>query len=757
MATHRSWILALYAGFVFAPATQAHAQSADAGARALDEIVVTARKREESLQDVPVSVAAVTTQDLEDFRIREVRDLTNKLPNFIMPTTGFNSLQDVSVRGVNVGVRNAGFNPSVSFYVDGVYQGRPSNFNQMLVDVDRVEVLLGPQGTLFGNNTIGGVVNIVTPDATSEREGFTRFGVGNYDLRELELMGNGALTDSIDGRITLARHWRDGYQDNLYTGEDHGNLDRWSARGKLRWSGERASIQFTGAYQTADERPASQEYIEAGASNFPADPPFDNGYDAAPEPFVYFQDPSRSEVERFDAIVDFDYELNDRWDLVSITAYKDTSAEDLIDNDFAAEPRLRADIWNLEEQKIFSQELRLQSDPAERATWTFGLYYLDDQVDLLRDYDYLPPFTILGALGANGLAVVTESRLDTRSAAIFGNLEYDLLPGLEASFGLRYSSEDMDATWNQAEVFRVLGVPTNEALPLGPGGGLLIANAPTYDDSRSDDLVSGTFTLSWFLADDRMLYGRYARGTKSGGFNLEPLPNPVPDDRSFEQETLDNYEIGFKTQWLDNRLRFNLTAFYQEYHDLQRADVMEIEIAPGITGLTRVIRNAAEVEVKGGELLLEAEPIDDLLLRAAWGRANAKFVEYTILSGDDLTGQPLSGVPEWNGALEATYTRALANGMGLRAGVAAEFRGDRQLGQADAVAVGVEGYTVLNAQVALVAADGRWELNLWGNNLADELYITQRGAGNDFYSADVVAFGMPRTYGANLTVHFGGN
>src|SRR5690606_34202700 len=144
------------------------------------------------------------------------------------------------------------------------------------------------------------------------------------------------------------------------------------------------------------------------------------------------------------------------------------------------------------------------------------------------------------------------------------------------------------------------------------------------------------------------------------------LPNPLPIDRSFDNETLDNYEVGFKTQWFDDRLRFNLTRFYQEYKDLQRADVIPLEIAPGVVGFTRTIRNAAEVEVKGGELLLEFEPLEGLSFSATYGRANAKFVEYTINSGDDLTGRPLTGVPRWNAAFDAGYTWSLANGMRAR-------------------------------------------------------------------------------------------
>lgn len=740
-----------------APEVPALAQPAAApGAEAsrLEEIVVTARKRDESLQDVPVSVAAVTAENLEDYRIREVRDLTNKLPNFMMPVVGFNN-QSVSIRGVDVGVRNAGFNPSVSFYVDGVYQGRPSNFNQMLVDVDRVEVLLGPQGTMFGNNTIGGVVNIVTPRPTQEAASFVRAGAGNYNLRELEFLGNGALTDSVAGRFTFSRHWRDGYQENLHTGQDHGNLDRWAARGKLLWTGERASVMFTGGYQTADERPATREYIDDGPSGFPGDPPFDSGFTSAPQPFAFLQDPSRTEVERASAVLNVDYRLNDSWDLIAISAFNQTDADDLIDNDFAADQRLRADVTNKETQDIFSQEVRLESDPAERVSYTLGLYYLRDRVELDRDFDFPPPFEILGPLGENWLAVVSYSRLETDSISGFGNIDFDILPDLEASVGIRFSSDDMDTVWDQAEVFRELGMPTNEVLPLGPEGGLLVSNAPRYTDERSDELWSGTLTLSYFPSDAHMIYGRYARGTKSGGFNLEPLPAPVPPDRGFDNEYLDNYEVGFKTEWLENRLRFNLTAFISNYYDLQRADLIPLEIAPGVVGNTRTIRNAAEVEVKGGEALLEFEPAEGLRLRASYGRADAKFVEYNLLSGEDLTGQPLSGVPRWNATFDAAYTRVLPNGMRIRAGLAAEFRGERRLGTSDITAVAVDGYEVLNTQVAILPASERWELNFWGNNLTDELYVTQRGGTSEFYTAEMVAFGVPRTYGANLTVHFG--
>jgi iron complex outermembrane receptor protein len=720
------------------------------------EVVVTARKRAESLQDVPVSVAAVGEAALDHYDLTKVTDLTNKLSNFIIPNAAPPTLTDVSVRGVNVNVRNAGFNPSVSFYVDGVYQGRPSNFNQMLFDVDHVELLLGPQGTLFGNNTIAGVVNIVNNRPTATAGGYVEAGIGNYDLRELQMVINAPISDNIFTRLSGIIQERDGYEQNLYTGKDQGNLNRGGLRWQILGRSERSEAHLTVAYQQGHERPPVQEYIEQGVSVFPATPPFDDGYNAAPEPFRFLQDPSTSDFERFDAYLNLKHELAPGLNLISLTAYKDTKTTDEIDQDIAADPRLKSDMHNIEKQQILSQELRLESDPSKRFSYVAGFYFLNDRVSLDRTYSYYPPFIILGPIGALGLGINAPARMNTDTYAGFGNIQYDILPKLELSAGLRYSYEDMHTAYDQAEVFRTLGdIPTNQVLPLGPGGGILIANAPTYIDSRTDGLWSGTGTLTYHFDPERMVYARYARGTKSGGFNLEPLPNPLPPDRRFGKETLDNFELGGKSQWWDNRLKVNLTAFLQKYHDLQRADLIPIEISPGVTASTQVIRNAAEVEVKGVEATVELVPVDGLHLYANYGRANAKFIKYEILSGADLSGQALTGVPTWNADIGGDYRYTFANGFMVDAGVSAEFRGKRLLGPADSVAVGVAGYHVINAQVTVTPPNGRWELNFWANNLTDELYVTSMGSLSGFYNSDVVGFGVPRMYGATLKVRFG--
>jgi len=738
-------------------ATPAFAQSDPRAPQstALDDVIVTARKREESLQDVPVSVATVSEQVINNYALTSLSDLTNKLPNFVMPAGSPTSLTDVSVRGVNAGVRNAGFSSSISNYVDGIFQGRPANFNQILNDIDRVELLLGPQGTLFGNNTIAGVINIITARPTQDANGYVQQSIGNYGFHETKIGGNAPITDTLSTRLTGAYQSRDGYVQNLFTGNDAGNFERGAVRWQLLNKTDNTSILFTAGFQSGSGRLAIGEYIEQGSSGLPATPPFNSGFNAAPEPFRLLQDPSTTDYKRLDLSLHIEHEISPSLTLFAISGYKDSETDDLFDGDGAADQRLRNDITNLENQKIFSQEIRLESDASQRFNYVVGAYYLNDKVDLVRSFFYRPPFSVLGPLGALDLGIDTVSQLETSSYAAFGNIQYDILPNLELSVGMRYSAEQMDAFFSQKEVFRALGQRTNQVLPLGPVGGLLISNGPDYIDDRSDELYSGTATLTYHVTDNKMIYGRYARGTKSGGFNLEPLPNPLPTDRSFGRETLDNYELGAKTQWWDNRFRFNITAFFQQYHDLQRADVIPIVIAPGVTGFTRVIRNAAEVEIKGLEASAELVPIDGLTLSAAYGQADAVFFDYTILSGVDLTGTKLTGVPKWNATLAADYVREIGQGYSLSIGASAELRGERALGSTDAVAVGVAGYHVINTYLSISPPDGGWSLNFWANNITDELYVTARGAANDFFNADLVGFGLPRTFGATVRVKFG--
>lgn len=718
-------------------------------------IIVTARKREESIQDVPGSVQVVDEAQLDNYNLEQVVDLTNKLPNFIMPTATFPSLTDVSVRGVNVAVRNAGFNPSVSFYVDGVYQGRPSNFNQTLLDVERVELLLGPQATLFGNNTIAGVVNIITRPPGRDFGGYVRLGVGNYDLYEVRASINIPISEQFSVRLSGVRQERDGFQRNLFTGRDQGNLNRGAARAQILFDVASTRILASVGYQSSAERLATREYVQPGASPIPAVPPLDNGFNAAPEPFEYLQDPSYGEWDRFDAALNVRQRLSSNLSLVSITGYKHARTFDRFDQDFAADPRLRSDVDNDEEQLLFSQELRLESNPELPFSYLIGMYFLRDEVTLERDYYFRPPFVALGRLGAFGLQIETLSRLKTDTFSMFGNVEYDIMPGLELSVGLRYTTEHMSTSWDQRELFSAQGLPTNQVLPLGPLRGILVPTAPIYLDERSDRLWSGTATLTYHFDEARMVYARYARGTKSGGFNLEPLPSPLPPDRSFDNETLDNYELGVRSQWWNGRLVLNVTGFLQRYHDLQRADVIPIEVAPGVNALTRVIRNAAEVEAMGVEVSARLAPVRGLSITGSYGFSNARFTDYTTLAGVDLTGQPLSGVPKWNANIAMSYSFNPGSNLRVTAGVAADFRGRRRLGFADANAVEIEGYELINAHLTLGSANNRWSVNFWVNNLADSRYVTDRGTGTDFYRAELVAYGLPRMFGASLTFRFG--
>lgn len=714
----------------------------------LEEIVVTARKREESRQDVPLSVAAISADQLEAQGTRQVSDLTNKLPNFLVQTGTVNSLTSVTVRGIEASVRNAGFQSSVSFYVDGIYQGRPANFNQDLLDIERVELLLGPQGTLFGENTIAGVMNIVTQRPSAKLEGFAAVQAGNYGFTDVRASVNLPLDSRWAMRLSGSVSDRDGYQKNELTGKAQGNLHRGSGRVQLLGKFDATDVLVVADYQKADERPQAPEFTEpattAGVPNFSG------------PPFTISQDPDTSRVERKGLAVKVDHRFAQSGTLSSVTSWKKTGSDDAFDQDLGPDPRIRSNIYNNENERLISQEFRYESDQQSALRYTLGAFYLDDRVELNRLFDYPPPLILLGPLGALHFQIPSYSRLESKSYAAFGNLEYDIRPNLIASVGLRYSKDKQDVDWKQNEILLALGGVTSAALAqqiLGPGhNGFLIANAPTYTDSREDSSVSGTATLTYKFDDQRLAYLRYARGTKSGGFNLEPLPDPLPPSRAFGPEKLDAYELGLKSQWLDKRLLANIAFFYEDYSDLQRVDV--IPVLPA--GFTRVIRNAGKVEVKGAEIEVDAVPVSGLTIRASYGYAQAKYKEFRTLSGTDLSGQPLGGVPKWNATLGVNYTHPISGSLALFADASADFRGKRLLGPSDATAVSVDGYEVVDARLGVTTTDGSWEVAAWAKNLTDKLYVTFRTGGNDFFpSGEGVAYGLPRMYGVSVRYNFG--
>lgn len=720
----------------------------------LEEVIVTARKREESLQDVPISVSVISSEQLAAQNIQRVMDLTNKLPNFLMVTGGVTGLTNVAVRGVEVNVRNAGFNPSVSFYVDGVYQGRPLNFNQDLVDVQRVELLLGPQGTLFGQNTIAGVVNIVTRRPQKDFDAFAEVKYGKYDYRDVRGSINMPIvSERFYARLSGAVTERDGYQRNLFTAKAHGNVDRKNARVQLLGDFDRTQILLTGDYQRADERAATGEYVEYVQVTTAGIP---NDFLIAPRPLEISQNPSTTDVARDGVALNIDHAFGGGGTLSSITAWKESSADDVFDQDFQSDPRIRADVYNNESQKLFSQEFRFESSQERRARYTLGASYLKDEVKQDRAFDFPAPFVLLGGLGAQHFQVPAFSSLESDSLAAYGNVDFDISKSITLGAGLRYSQADQATRYRQAELLIAQGGVPSTALArsvFGPSRtGFLIANPPDYTDKREDDSVSGTFTATYRFDDERQVYARLARGTKAGGFNLEPLPDVVPANREFGPEELDSYELGLKSQWFGRRLVVNAAAFLQRYRDLQRADVIPLQPA----GQTRVVRNAGEVEVSGGELVFAAVLAKGLELRGSFGYAGAEFVEFTTLSGQDLSGQKLSGIPAWNASAGISYARPLTGNLAWFVDVSADIRDRRLLGEADSTAVSVNGYTVADARIGVRGPGGRWEASLWGTNIFDELYVTARSNGNGFYpNADAVTFGPPAMFGATVRYQFG--
>lgn len=717
---------------------------------ALEEVVVTARKREESRQEVPLSVSAISGKQLEAQGVQQILDLTNKLPNFQMQTGTTPGLTSVTVRGVEASVRNAGFQSSVSFYVDGIYQGRPLNFNQDLVDVERVELLLGPQGTLFGNNTVAGVVNVVTRKPVKDFGGFAVAQFGSDALRDVRGSANVPLGETWALRVSGAYTERDGFQENVFTGRAHGNLDRYSGRAQLLRSTESLDVLLIADFQQQDEIPQAPEYLRlfsvAGVSNF------------AGPPHTISQNGNGSDVTRQGVALKVDYRLAGGGMLSSVTSWKEAEADEFFDQDLGPDPRVRSDIANDEQQRLFSQELRYESDLTKRMRYTLGAFFLDDRVELTRLFDFPPPLVLLGPLGALHFQIPTFSEVGTTSYAAFGNIEFELGERLTFGLGLRYSDEQQDGLWRQSETILQGGVRVSSLAfansLFGPSrGGFLVTTAPDFLDSRSDDSISGSATASWKISPDQRAYIRFARGTKAGGFNLEPLPDPLPPTRAFGPEELDAYELGYKSEWLDRRLLANVAVFYEDYRDLQRADVVPLQPA----GATRVIRNAGEVEIKGTEIELAAVPVTGLTLRASYGFVDAKFKEFRLNDGTDLSGQPLGGVPKWNASVGFNYGVPLGNSWSFFLDASADLRGKRRLGPSDATSVSVDSYKVVDARLGLTNTASGWEVALWGRNVTDELYVTARSGGTDFFpGGEAIAYGIPRLYGVSVRYDFGG-
>ncbi len=765
--TNRLMIMLLTSGSIITlNATTAYAQ--------IDEIVTTATKRTESVQDVPLSVTAFSQEDLDIKGTTSLVGIQESTPNlnFSVQSAGQNVAR-VTLRGIGTETLVGGGDPGVALHIDGVYVGRNSAAVGDVFDVERVEVLRGPQGTLYGRNATGGSVNVISKRPTQETEGFADFTYGNYNNLRVRGVANTPLSENLSARVAIFAESHDGYIENLYApGRDSFDKSVHGGRLQLLWETDsgneflvrgfysKAGGAGPGSTYLGDDINTANGYpgghiigISGGGGPPPGAPIVADAYGLAsaadgsallPRPTDIHQ--TRKDAPEFvDTLIkgiDFEANINvsDGILLKSVSSYQTNNNEILVDSDVSEAPIQTRNRQN--EASQFSQEFNLISQTDDPLQWILGAYYYHEELDerfeattpagLVPDTTALPPGAVPGGGG------VFQRRLtahEVDSVALFAQLSYDITDRLSVTGGLRHTWDSKDqsrATGGQVDLTNNFQFMGGGALgPLGPDSGTTKFSEFSYRVSADYDLT-----------DNNLLFASYARGYKSGGFDfnggqIDGAGEQVP----YNPEFVDAIEFGSKNKFWDNRALLNITAFHYDYKDLQ---------VFRLTGDGPLTDNAAQSTIKGAEVEAKLEPTDNFSLDGSIGYLDAKYDDYVVERPVlvNFAGNRLNYAPKWTTHLGASYTANLENAdLIFRADWS--YRSDTFFDRANTALDTQEAHSLFNGRIRYDADN--YYVDVWGRNLADKDYVTGQLINPPFAcGCRTVNVGAPRTYGVTI-------
>ena len=699
----------------------------------VDEIVVTARRREESLREVPVAVTALGAERLEQTGAADITVLQQQSPNAtVQVARGSNSTLISFIRGVGQQDPLWGFEPGVGLYVDDVYIARPQGAVLDIFDIERIEVLRGPQGTLYGRNTIGGAIKYVTSRIAPEPELTVRGAVGSYDQRDLIVTGSAPLGDTLRIGAAVASYERDGFGTNLTTGAEHYDKDVLAARVSLEWT-PTSDLFFRLAYDHVEDDSNARHGHREVAGALP-------GSDVLPGVFDTRSGlGDANSVETNGVSLTAEWNVNDLVTFKSITAYRDGYTDTVIDFDGTPNPTLDIPAYYSDEQ--FTQEFQLLFNGA-RWQGVAGVYYLDGHAEGAFD-------TVIGNLG---LTIGNGGYVDTESYAVFADFSIDLSDRLRLALGARYTEDDKTGHVNRATYLGVGRTP----LTGGPAAVPWLQNT-LYTNDRSFSQFTPRVSLSYDLNDDLTGYVAYSQGFKSGGFDMRGDASATPDTvDGYDPETVDSYELGLKGYAFNRRLSFSSALFYADYQDQQ----VTTQVPAGTT-IASFVDNVGASTIYGAELEGSLWLTDSLTANFAVGWLEAtfdEFIRYDLGAGqyEDISDLVVAqNAPNWSGYLGLTWT-GQAFGGGLAVTPSVSYRGDFHQFEFPNPLLDQDGYALVDLSVVWTSPDDRWTLGLHGKNLTDEEY---RIGGYNFAGAlfddSITAFyGPPRTWTAALQVRF---
>ena len=704
----------------------------------LEEVVVTAQKRSENLQDVPMSIAALDADALEAGRVEKIGDLAVRIPNLSYSTFS-SGRSELTVRGIgNSGATRSALENSVILFVDEVYIARSTSYFFELFDLEQAAVLRGPQGVLFGKNVVGGAVSLTTRAPSLESaEASVLAGYGSFSALELKGLLSGPLSPTVAGKVSLLRKKRGGYGMDLISGAESDDEDLLALRAQLRMDrGDARDLTFSADYSS--EENGSQTRSVTRWDSFP--PSASTGRPRVSEHGL----PIGYKARQWGLSVRLKQALGEG-DLTVIAAYRDVVSDtvDQFGGRGLAAGQGFDDLFGQEEDaQQVTLEIRYAFEPAANWGAVTGLYYIDEDVDRLEYEDIV--------VNQNG--VLNGSRGDwlgmshTSGWAAFADASWEVSPLLSVRAGVRYTRDDKQN--------RTIGTLTDDAVPGIPFQ--IIFESYDVAAEASFDALTPRVVVEWrpFSGLDLMTYASWSEGFKSGGFDSK-VSRGSEADRPIREETATNYELGFKSRWLNESLQVNAAVFSTDFHDLQRITLLFDEASGVFDGLR--VKNAARASISGGELEIAWAPAGPLLINLGYGYLDARFDEFLAgtIQGFDIRrdGNRIPHSPRHSFSLAVNYSLELGGNGSLDAGADYGWKHhswhgtDNAPGRPARLASFQKAYGVANASLAWTSPGGQWKITAWGKNLADALYADQR---TSFAGASWAHYGPPRTYGASV-------
>ncbi|QIB65622.1 TonB-dependent receptor [Kineobactrum salinum] len=682
----------------------------------LDEMLVTAQKRSESSQDIPVSVSAFSTDMLERLQIEDAAQLQFVVPGLVYTSSG--GFATPYLRGIGSDIATVGAEPGVATYVDGVYVSSPLSVNMNFIGVERIEVVKGPQGTLYGRNAIGGAINIITKEPGQEFEGRVVAGYGNHDRAEVGFYVSGPVSDTLSLGIYGDYSQRDALVDNLSSLAPRGVPSRKEGRAvrakAVLTPNETMKFVLTGEYMKMESPdPWGFRQVQDNALGLLA------GGDTGTEVRdIYHNYPSFQEGRLYAATLNSHFDLPFA-ELVSITGYRDYEAVSSVDYD-GTDASIMGFAINPATSEQVSQEIQLLSFPESTVKWIAGAYYFDE--DTGGDFELAPGDALVNLI----------AEVPVTSYALFSEAAFPLTEKLEVTGGLRYTYEEKDVSSVQV-------VPSVNLVTVLPS------------QSESFEKVTWKLSASYHFNDDVMGYATYSRGFQSGAFNAVDSGAPPVDP-----EVLDALEVGLKSALLNQRVQLNLAGFYYDFQDLQ------VQVNDSATGAAASFQNAGAAEVFGFELSAKMLVTDQLDVDFSANYLTSEYQDFPNYAGfirDDInggnrpatvnvSGNEIVRAPEWTSSLSVNYSIPFGDSDSL------EFSGSYYYNDGFAFdpqhVVNQDSYNFLNGSITWLSNNG-YKVSLWGKNLTDEDYLNF-GVVSNYGKTHADAPG--RLFGVRLTYDF---